>query len=168
MRSRHSRSARSRPLSLPPRITAFPFGPRASSAEAARDCHNSFPIQKRLPEAASFDELRAVVLVEGVAAVALTVATPRQAGHETPQRGAVRREQPAVLVGERLGNTALVESPPVRRQPCKEIFDPRLEPAVFEKRDRGSPALAQIGGHQCHPNGLIPAVFPARRSYRCP
>jgi hypothetical protein len=28
--------------------------------------------------------------------------------------------------------------------------------------------LAQIGGHQCRPNGLIPAVFPARRSYRCP
>jgi hypothetical protein len=27
--------------------------------------------------------------------------------------------------------------------------------------------LAQIGGHQCRPNGLIPAVFPARRSYRC-
>ena len=98
---------------------------------------------------------------------ALTVATPRQAGHETPQRDAVRREQPAVLVGERLGNTALVESPLVRRQPRKEIFDPRLEPAVFEKRDRGSPALAQIGGHQCRPNGLIPAVFPARRSYRC-
>jgi hypothetical protein len=109
-----------------------------------------------------------VVLVGSVAAVALTVATPRQAGHETPQRGAVRREQPAVLVGERLGNTALVESPLVRRQPRKEIFDPRLEPAAFEKRDRGSPALAQIGGHQCRPNGLIPAVFPARRSYRCP
>jgi hypothetical protein len=81
-----------------------------------------------------------------------SVATPRQAGHETPpQRGAVRREQPAVLVGERLGNTALVESSLVRRQPRKEIFDPRLEPAVFEKRDRGSPALAQIGGHQCRP-----------------
>src|SRR5207248_11555495 len=64
----------------------------------------------------------------------------------TPQRGAVRREQPAVLVGERLGNTALGESPPIRRQPRKEIFDRRLEPAVFEKRDRGSPALAQNGG----------------------
>ena len=82
-----------------------------------------------------------------VAAVALTVATPRQAGHETPQRGAVRREQLAVLVGERLGNTALVESPLVRRQPRKEIFDPRLEPAALRNEivvRRPWPKLAAI------------------------
>jgi hypothetical protein len=61
-----------------------------------------------------------------------------------------------------------------RREPSGSAATPQgnLRPppgtSCLEKRDRGSPALAQIGGHQCRPNGLIPAVFPARRSYRCP
>jgi hypothetical protein len=116
----------------------------------------SVGVPVRKPPASTASSMRGRLVVAAsfgsrIAAIC-SVATPRQAGHETPpQRGAVRREQPAVLVGERLGNTALVESSLVRRQPRKEIFDPRLEPAVFEKRDRGSPALAQIGGHQCRP-----------------
>jgi hypothetical protein len=78
-----------------------------------------------------------------------------------PQRGAVRREQPAVLVRERLGNTALVESPLARRQPARKSSTPAWNQLSLRNEivvRRPWPKLAAINAAQRPDPGGIPGA----------